>query len=151
MLLSSLLANCMPQWAEADSEPTALTGSPIIYLAAGVMAVNAGATIANGAALVAGKPNRQNGMFGLVLGSATVAAAGVGLAAADGDDNSERFSIVLAGCGLASVLTGYLNIKLAGDSSSKAEQIRGSVARVMIGRRGADRDAGWLFAVGVDF
>jgi hypothetical protein len=166
LLLWLTATSCLPQPAQADEDPTGIVGSPVIYLAAGALAVNVGATIANGFALVAGKPNRGNGMFGVVLGSATVAAGVVGLAASNGDTNSERFSIVLASCGLASLLTGYFNIRGAGHRDEIRQGIGGGDAnlrgvgdgaadraapRLIIGPYVAGRDHGWVAAVQMGF
>jgi len=154
-LLALTGAFLLPRNARADGEPTAMGGGPVLVLAAGALALNAGATIANGAALAAGKPDRGHGMFGVVLGGATVAAGAVGLAvaAADDDVNSERFSIVLAGCGLASLLTGYLNVRGAdkpAEGSSSGAGEAGHVPRLsIVPIRG--RDCGWAAAVQVEF
>ena len=147
-------ASCLPQSARAE-EPTAMGGGPVLYLAAAALALNAGATVANGAALVAGKPNRGNGMFGVVLGSATLAAAAAGFAFADGDTDSETFSAVLAGLGLASLLTGYLNVRAADGRPSGPPSTVGQAGeygpRLVVGPRGAGRSCGWVAAVQVGF
>jgi hypothetical protein len=151
LLLCLTAVSCLPRPALADDVPTAFAGSPVIWLAAGALAVNVGATIANGAALAAGRPNRGNGMFGVVLGSATVAAGAVSFAFSDGDTDSERFSIVLASCGLASLLTGYLNVRGAGADASGVGRVGGPAARLVVGPRGGAGGRGWVAAVQVGF
>ncbi len=151
LLLCLTTVSCLPRPALADSEPTAMEGGPVMWLAAGALAVNVGATIANGAALVAGKPDRGHGMFGVVLGSASIAAAAASFAFAGEDSDSEGYSIALAGCGLASLLTGYLNVRGAGADSSGVGQAGGSAPRLVVGPRGEARDCGWMAAVQVGF
>jgi len=155
LLLGLMGASCLPQRAGADEEPTAMGGGPVMFMAAGALALNVGATIANGAALAAGKPDRGHGMFGVVLGGVTVAAGAVGLAFSGNDNNSERFSLVLAGCGLASLLTGYLNVrgadKHADGGPSGTGDSAGRAPRLVFGPRGSGRDRGWAAAVRVEF
>ncbi|MBN1504331.1 MAG: hypothetical protein JW952_04635 [Candidatus Eisenbacteria bacterium] len=151
LLLGLAGVSCLSQRALADEEPAGFVGSPLIWLAAGVLVVDAGATVANGAALVAGKPNRENGMFGVVLGSASLAASAVGFVFADGESDSVRFSLVLAGCGLASLLTGYLNVRAAGSDSAGAGQTGGIVPRLAVGRCAAGRGYAWTAAAQVSF
>ncbi len=114
VLLVLIGASSLPPGARADEEPTAMGGGAVTWLAAGALALNAGAAIANGAALAAGKPDRGHGMFGIVLGGASVAASAATLAFSGDDSHPETFSLVLAGCGLASLVTGYLNVRAAG-------------------------------------
>jgi hypothetical protein len=90
-------------------------------------------------------------MFGVVLGSATVAAAAAGFALSDGDTDSERFSLVLAGFGLSSLLTGYLNVKRAGVDASGAVRTEGFTPRLAVAPSGRARDCGWVAAVQVGF
>jgi hypothetical protein len=155
LLLGLMGASSLPLNARADEEPTAMEGGPLIFLAAGALMLNVGATIANGAALAAGKPNRGHGMFGVVLGGASVAAGAVGLAFSGDDNGSERFSLVLAGCGLASLLTGYLNVRSADRHAdggpSRAGDSAGRAPRLVVAPTGNSRDRGWAAAVRVEF
>jgi hypothetical protein len=82
------------------------------------MLVNAGAAVANGIALIADNPNHSNGMFGLVLGGATVGLSIIGYAASSGDDSSSDFSLALGICGIAAAVTGYLNVRAANERAS---------------------------------
>ena len=92
-----------------------VTGTQTSYLAwagAGAMVVNSGVALANGHSLTAGTSSRKNGMFGLVLGSTTMAISVVGLVRAE-DDQSKNFSLFLGATGLASAVTGALSIKFS--------------------------------------
>jgi len=154
-LFALMGASGLPRSAQADDVPTAMDGGPVIFLAAGALALNVGATIANGAAVAAGKPDRGHGMFGVVLGGASVAAGAVGVVFSGDDNGSESFSLVLAGCGLASLLTGYLNVRGADrhaeDGPSGAGDSARRAARLVVAPTGNSRDRGWAAAVRVEF
>ncbi len=138
--------------ARADGEPTAMAGGPAFYLAAGALAINAGATIANGVALAAGKPDRGRGMFGVVLGGASIAAAAATFAFADENSDPKGFSIALAGCGLASLLTGYLNVRGAEGGPSAVGQKTGDLCpRVVFGQWSPGVNRCWVAAIQVGF
>ncbi len=151
LLVCVMGVSSLPRQARADGEPTAFAGSPALYLAAGALAINVGATIANGVALAGGQPDRGRGMFGVVLGSATVAAAAATFALSDGDADSGRFSVVLAGCGLATLLTGYLNVRGAEGNPSRVGQTEEFVPGLVFGQRGAGVNRCWVAAVQVGF
>ena len=90
-------------------------GTPTSYHAwvgAGALLVNSGTALANGFSLTTGTSNRTNGMFGLVLGSTTMAVSAIGLVMAE-DDQSRDFSLLLGATGLASAVTGALSIKFS--------------------------------------
>jgi|WetSurMetagenome_2_1015567.scaffolds.fasta_scaffold133025_2 hypothetical protein len=91
----------------------------LLYAGAGLLLVNAGATVANGVALVADNPNRSNGMFGLVLGGATLGLSVIGFAVSDENDSSDDFALALGVCGVAAAVTGYLNVRAAGARASE--------------------------------
>ena len=91
------------------------SGTPTSYQAwvgAGALLVNSGVALANGFSLTTGAANRTNGMFGLVLGSTTMAVSAIGLVRAE-DDQSQNFSLLLGATGLASAVTGALSIKFS--------------------------------------
>ena len=90
-------------------------GTPTSYRAwvgAGALLVNSGTALANGLSLTTGASNRTSGMFGLVLGSTTMAVSAVGLVTAE-DGQSRDFSLLLGATGLASAVTGALSIKFS--------------------------------------
>lgn len=125
-------------------------GYALAYVGVGVMLVNTGAAVANGIALIADNPSRSNGMFGLVLGGATVGLSAIGFAAADGDDVSENFSLALGVCGIAAAVTGYLNVR--GASASPAGSISGRKIAIRpsprVNRSGA---SAWGLVIEMDF
>jgi hypothetical protein len=104
----------IPLGVSAD-ETTGTSTSYLAWVGAGAIVLNSGVAVANGLSLTAGSTNRRNGMFGVVLGSTTMAISAVGLVAAD-DDQSQNFSLLLGAAGLASAVTGALTIKFAGPS-----------------------------------
>jgi hypothetical protein len=102
----------IPFAASADE----YNGTPVgvaAWLGAGAIVVNGSVAVANGISLTSGMSSRKNGMFGLVLGSTTMAVSAVGLMVAD-DKESRAFPLVLGAAGLASAVTGALSIKFAG-------------------------------------
>ena len=104
----------IPISASADE----FTGAPannVSWVGAGALVVNSGVAFANGWSLAAGTSNRRNGMFGVVLGSATMALSAVALMVADTDETQD-FSIMLGFSGLASTATGLLSVKFSSPS-----------------------------------
>ena len=104
----------IPIGASADE----FNGAPannISWIGAGALVVNSGVAFANGWSLAAGTSNRRNGMFGLVLGSTTMAVSAVALMVADTDETHD-FSIMLGLTGLASTATGLLSVKFSSPS-----------------------------------
>lgn len=92
------------------------SGTPVgaaAWLGAGAIVINGSVAVANGLSLASGMSSRKNGMFGLVLGSTTMALSAIGLAVAD-DSESRQFPLALGVAGLASAVTGALSIKFAG-------------------------------------
>ena len=102
----------IPLGVSAD-EYSGTPTSGLAWLGAGALVVNGSVAVANGLSLAAGTSSRKNGMFGLVLGSTTMAVSAVGLVAAD-DEQSRMFPLVLGAVGLASAVTGVLSLKFAG-------------------------------------
>lgn len=104
----------IPISASADE----FTGAPannVSWVGAGALVVNSGVAFANGWSLAAGTSNRRNGMFGVVLGSTTMALSAVALMVADTDETQD-FSIMLGFSGLASTATGLLSVKFSSPS-----------------------------------
>jgi hypothetical protein len=92
------------------------SGTPVgaaAWLGAGAIVINGSVAVANGLSLASGMSSRKNGMFGLVLGSTTMAVSALGLVVAD-DSESRAFPLVLGAAGLASAVTGMLSLKFAG-------------------------------------
>lgn len=87
--------------------------SYLVWMGAGVMVLNGSVAMANGLSLGAGTADRTNGLYGLVLGSTTMAISAVGLFRAE-NPQSKQFSFLLGATGLASAVTGALSIKFAG-------------------------------------
>jgi len=107
----------IPISASADE----FTGAPannISWVGAGALVVNSGVAFANGWSLAAGTSNRRNGMFGVVLGSTTMAISVVALIVADTVETHD-FSIMLGLTGLASTATGLLSVKFSSPSGQK--------------------------------
>ena len=102
----------IPAVAGAD-EITGTQTSYLTWMGAGVMVLNSSVAIANGLSLSAGTSSRTNGLYGLVLGSTTMAISAVGMLRAEGQQ-SKQFSLLLGASGLASALTGAMSIKFAG-------------------------------------
>ena len=119
-LIILFLCVSAPGGARADTSEAYALGTAAV----GVMLVNAGAAVTNGIALIADKPNHSNGMFGLVVGGATVGISIIGFAASNKDDSSEDFSIALGVCGIAAAVTGYLNVRAANERASGASSGR---------------------------
>ncbi|UCH85098.1 MAG: hypothetical protein JSW50_05255 [Candidatus Latescibacterota bacterium] len=89
------------------------------WVEAGALLVNSSVALANGISLSAGASSRRNGVFGLVLGSTTVAVSAVGLVRAE-DERSQNYSLLLGATGLASAVTGALSIKF---SAPRGQQV----------------------------
>ena len=135
-----------PGDARADTSEAYALGTAAV----GVMLVNAGAAVTNGIALIVDNPNHSNGMFGLVIGGATVGLSIIGFAASNKDDSSKDFSLVLGVCGIAAAVTGYLNVHAANERASGAISGRKISVRPasMVNRAGASV---WGFAIEMDF
>lgn len=88
------------------------------WLGAGALVVNGSVALANGFSLTNGSSSRTNGMFGVLLGSTTMAISAVSLAVAD-DDRSQNFSLLLGATGLASAVTGVLSIKFSAPNGDR--------------------------------
>jgi hypothetical protein len=82
------------------------------WVGTGALLVNSGVALANGFSLAAGTSSHKNGVFGLVLGSTTMAVSAIGLARAE-DEQSQQYSLLLGAAGLASAVTGALSIKFS--------------------------------------
>ena len=110
-ILAALVTACLPICASADE----FTGTPaptVSWVGAGALVVNSGVALANGWSLAAGTSNRRNGMFGVVLGSTTMAVSAVALMVAD-TDQTHDFSIMLGLTGLASTATGLMSLRFS--------------------------------------
>jgi hypothetical protein len=81
--------------------------------------LNSGVALANGYSLTMGASDHRNGMFGLVIGSTTMAVSAFGLVRAK-DDQSKNFSLLLGATGLASAVTGALSVKF---SAPRVQQV----------------------------
>ena len=112
-----VIVTLIPVGASAD-EAVGTSVSPMAWLGAGVLVVNGSMAVANGLSLSAGTSDRRNGMFGLLLGSTTMAVSAIGLYKAE-DRQSQQFSLLLGAAGMASAVTGMLSIKFAGPSGQK--------------------------------
>lgn len=107
-----VVISLIPLGVSAD-EYNGAPASALAWLGAGALVVNGSVAVANGISLTAGTSSRKNGMFGLVLGSTTMAVSALGLVVAD-DSESRAFPLVLGAAGLASAVTGLLSLKFAG-------------------------------------
>ncbi len=110
-ILLIVIIALIPVGAAADE----FTGEPannVSWLGAGALAVNSGVAFANTWSLAAGTTNRRSGMFGVVLGSTTMAISAVALMVAD-TDQTHDFSIMLGFSGLASAATGLMSIRFS--------------------------------------
>jgi hypothetical protein len=112
IMLAFVIVCLTPIVVSAD-EYAGSPGGLVAWLGAGAIVVNSGVAVANGLSLTAGTSDRRNGMFGLLLGSTTMAVSAVGLAVAE-DRESRTFPLVLGAAGLASAVTGALSVKFAG-------------------------------------
>jgi hypothetical protein len=112
-----VVISLIPLGVSAD-EYNGAPASALAWLGAGALVVNGSVAVANGISLAAGTSSRKNGMFGLVLGSATMAVSALGLVAAD-DTESRMFPLVLGAAGLASAVTGVFTVKFAGPSGEQ--------------------------------
>lgn len=113
-ILLIVIVVLIPIGASADE----FTGTPtnnVSWVGAGALVVNSGVAFANGFSLAAGTQSRRNGMFGVVLGSTTMAISAVALMVADTDETHD-FSIMLGFSGLASTATGLLSIRFSSPS-----------------------------------
>lgn len=113
-ILLIVIIALIPAGASADE----FTGTPsnnLSWVGAGALVVNSGVAFANGLTLATGTSNRRNGMFGVVLGSTTMALSAVALMVAD-TDQTHDFSMMLGLSGLASTATGLLSIRFSSPS-----------------------------------
>ena len=117
LILAIVIVTLVPLGVAAE-EPVAPATGYVSLLAAGALVVNSGMAVANGISLSSGTSSRRNGVFGLVLGTTTVAVSAVSLAIAD-DQQTQDFSLLLGAAGMASALTGMLSIKFAGQSGDR--------------------------------
>jgi hypothetical protein len=110
-VIAAFVTALVPVCASADE----FTGTPapsVSWVGAGALVVNSGVALANGWSLASGTSNRRNGMFGVVLGSTTMAVSAVALMVAD-TDQTHNFSIMLGLTGLASTATGLMSIRFS--------------------------------------
>jgi hypothetical protein len=110
-VIAALITALLPMYASAD-EYTGTPAPTVSWVGAGALFVNSGVAFANGWSLAAGTSNRRNGMFGVVLGSTTMAVSAVALMVAD-TDQTHDFSIMLGLSGLASTATGLMSIRFS--------------------------------------
>ena len=112
LILLFVIVALLPLGAAADEFVGANTDR-LGLVAAGALVVNSGVALANGFSLTAGTSSRKNGIFGMILGSTTMAVSAVGYVNAD-DKQSQDFSLLLGAAGLASTVTGALSVKFSG-------------------------------------
>ncbi len=89
--------------------------SPLVLVYAGLLIVDGGAALANGLAVAMDRPDRRNGQFGLVLGTASMILAGALYAADHDPDTGAPAALMLGGAGLMSALSGALAVRAARD------------------------------------
>lgn len=87
--------------------------SPFALVYVGILIVDGGAALANGFALSMDRPDRRNGQFGLVLGTASMLLAGTMYAIDHEHEYSEEAALMLGGAGFAAAVTGGLAIRAA--------------------------------------
>ena len=112
--LASVLLAAAGSAAKADDEATA---GALTYFAAGMLMVDAGASVANGWALAAGRPNRLNGYFGVVVGVISLGMVGADLVLTDDPELRDEFAIVMGAAGTASLVLGILNVRRSSPTS----------------------------------
>lgn len=112
-----------PSMAETT---VAVSLSPWALVYTGAVIVNSGVALGNGIGLASGNPQRLNGQFGLVTGTATAIVAGVMYAADHEFEYAEEAALILGGSGLVSAVLGRLTVKAA-DEKDKAPRLSPTV------------------------
>jgi hypothetical membrane protein len=97
--------------------------SPAVYVVAGLLVVDVGVSLSNGFSLSRGDPNRLNGYFGLVTGTASLGLVAANLAMEDDEDLRNGFALMMGTAGTASLVLGVLNIKQARLASAETAEI----------------------------
>jgi hypothetical protein len=109
--------------------------SPFALVYVGILIVDGGAALANGFALSMDRPDRRNGQFGLVLGTASVLLAGTLYAIDPDHEYSEEAALMLGGAGLAAAVTGRFAIRAANRHSDIIPTVAPHNGGVSVGLR----------------
>ena len=80
------------------------------YVAAGLLLVDVGASVANGFSLTTGRPNRLNGYFGVVVGVASLGAVALDYALTEDKELRDSFALVCGTAGTVSIVLGVMNV-----------------------------------------
>jgi len=99
--------------------------SPVAYFAAGLLLVDVGASLGNGIALTAGRPDRLNGYFGVVAGIVSLGLVAVDYAATDDEDLRDNFALVFGAAGTASLVLGAMTVRRSPPTREGAVGISG--------------------------
>jgi len=110
--LSMILALCLAL-VSSDAGADEANYSAAHYLAGGVLLLDVGASIANGAALAAGKSNRLNGYFGVVTGVVSFGFVALDYALTDDKELRDSFALVCGTAGTVSIVLGAMNVRRA--------------------------------------
>jgi hypothetical protein len=102
-----LVASLGGDSAAADAD----IGNGLVYVSAGVLFVDVGASIFNGVSLAIGKPDRLNGSLGVAAGVVSFGLVLAGYLMTDDDDLRGDFAVVMGAAGTTSIVLGALNIR----------------------------------------
>jgi len=121
LLVLSALILITPLKTNAQSD-VGYSVHPAAYLAAGLLVVDAGVSIANGLAVSMGTAQKANGYLGIGVGVASLGLAAVTFAMEDDDDLRNNFAIFMGAAGTAALVTGMLAVRQAGKIAEEPTQ-----------------------------
>ena len=109
----------------SDAGADEVNHSAVAYFAAGVLLIDVGASLGNGIALTAGRPDRLNGYFGVVAGIVSLGFVAVNYAATDDEDLRDSFALVFGAVGTASLVLGTMAVRRSPPTRKGAVGISG--------------------------
>jgi len=121
LVLSSLIL-ITPLITNAQSDDVGYSIHPAGYLAAGLLVVDAGVTIANGLAVSMGTAQKTNGYFGIGVGVASLGITAFTYAMTDDNELRDNFAIFMGTAGTAALVTGMLAVRQAGKIAEEPSQ-----------------------------
>ncbi|MCX5800856.1 MAG: hypothetical protein NTX17_05650 [Candidatus Eisenbacteria bacterium] len=108
-----------------DARADGASYATVNYVVAGLLFVDVGASIANGLALTAGRPNRLNGYFGVAAGVISLGLVAANYAMTNDKELRDSFAIVFGTAGTASLVLGAMNVRRSPPTREGAVGISG--------------------------
>jgi hypothetical protein len=109
----------------SDAGADEVNHSAVTYFAAGLLIVDVGASVANGIALSAGRPNRLNGYFGVVAGVVSLGLVAVDYVATDDENIRDNFALVFGAAGTVSLVLGTMTVRRSPPAREEAMGVSG--------------------------